>query len=182
MLCWISKGIVNLTRDSGCDGVINGVEYVGTDSNPSYFIQILASEGNVLSKKLMYLDQEQMLQDFAILKDCYINLMVGSNSGGRVRLFNPPQDLTNTIAQEDRETSRRPSTRDIDSGFRLPLPPITNSFGTSINETINDVYSRMATTFTSPSSGTYSISYSNGTSGNDIMVVRDDQVGSGDGT
>lgn len=180
MLCWISKGIVNLTRDSGCDGVINGIEYAGADANPSYFIQILGTEGNILSKKLMYLDQEQMLQDFAILKDCYINLMVGSNSGGRVRLFNPPQDLTNTIAQEERETSRRPVARDRDNGFILP--PITNSFGTSINETINDVYSRMAATaFTTPSTGTYSLSYSNDTSGN-VLVVSDDHVTNGDGT
>lgn len=106
MLCWISKGIINLTRDEGCDGVITGVEYTGDNSSPMYFIQILAYENKVLAKKLMYLDQEQMQQDFTILKDCYVNLMVGSNSGNRVRLFNPPQDLTNTIAQEERDATR----------------------------------------------------------------------------
>lgn len=180
MLCWISKGIVNLTRDEGCDGIINGVEFDTDSSNPKYFVQVLGHESRTLHKKFYYLDQEQMLQDFAILKDCYINLMVGNTGSGRVRLFNPPQDLTNTIAQEERETSRRPVARDRDNGFILP--PITNSFGTSINETINDVYSRMAATaFTTPSTGTYSLSYSNDTSGN-VLVVSDDHVTNGDGT
>lgn len=118
MLCWISKGIVNLTRDEGCDGIIHGVEFDTDSSNPRYFVQVLGHESRTLHKKFYYLDQEQMLQDFATLKDCYVSRMVGSNNtGSRVRMYNPPQDLTNTLAQEERETtrnSRRPSTRDSD--------------------------------------------------------------------
>lgn len=167
MLCWISKGIVNLTRDEGCDGIIHGVEFDNANSNPRYFVQVLGHESRTLHKKFYYLDQEQMLVDFATLKDCYVSLMVGSNNtGSRVRMYNPPQDLTNTLAQEERETTRNRSRADRDNG----------SFTSSVNETLNDALRQTTARLTSDmytttSPGTYRLNYNtvSGPSG-DVVV------------
>lgn len=83
MLCWTSKGIINLSREYH-----SGVVKNSTASN--FIIELVYTHERVF--KLIYEPSEftEFEQDFQILKDCFVDIHRGSS----MRLFNPPSGVS----------------------------------------------------------------------------------------
>lgn len=102
MLCWISKGIINITRDYH-SGIIKSQE---TDH---YLIKVMiggGGEDNIVKLKYSVVEYPDFESDFQILKDCLLNVYRGSN--GTTRMFNPPTDLP---VETNTESTSRPNRR-----------------------------------------------------------------------
>lgn len=102
MLCWISKGIINITRDYH-SGIIKSQE---TDH---YLIKVMiggGGEDNIVKLKYSVVEYPDFESDFQILKDCLLNVHRGSN--GTTRMFNPPTDLP---VETNTESTSRPNRR-----------------------------------------------------------------------
>ncbi len=79
MLCWTSKGLINITRDSH-QGILKNQQ------STFNIISILCGNDRVLELKYSHFETQEFETDFKNLKECFLNTFQGSS----VRLFNPP--------------------------------------------------------------------------------------------